>query len=200
MVAKIVDDQGNVVPSEKKLPPYDPHKGQELCELVAQGQSLRTLCGKKNMPSWYEVWAWRVQSSEFATKVDQALEMSGHAMFYEALELAREIQENPQNSSKVRATEVLLSHLRWASAKMAPKSYSERGAKEITVPIQINTSIDLGQEDGGSVRPPDRDEVYRLDAKIELAPEPEPTMAENRAPGKPPRTRRKKTKVGSRSE
>ena len=92
-------------------------------------------------------------------------EVKAQRLLEEALDLSRERRGNPGTSQRVRAYDIAMNQLRWSAAKLHPREYSDRSQLTWTVPIQINTTVNLGQkdakesfEDGGG--------VYTVEAKM----------------------------------
>ncbi|KKL08919.1 hypothetical protein LCGC14_2571080, partial [marine sediment metagenome] len=77
--------------------------------------------------------------------------------------LARELVEEPGSAQKVRAYDVAMSQLRWSAGKLDPQRFSDRSSVSFVVPIQILTSLDLGQE-GASRR--DESNIYEIKAEV----------------------------------
>lgn len=63
----------------------------------------------------------------------------------------------------MRATEALASQLRWSAEKRNPQVYAKQQAVNLSVPIQINTSLDMGGSSGtGTAEFPN---IYAIEAQ-----------------------------------
>lgn len=143
-----------------------------ICERIAEGETLSAICSKgSGMPSRQTFHRWVVRYPELSRAYAAARELSAHSLEEEALDMARELKD-PQKGrkkltpSEVRAFDIAMNQLRWSAARRNPRVYSERGAINVTVPIQINTSLDLGG-------PQQIENVYQLKAAVDVPQEPE---------------------------
>lgn len=123
---------------------------------------MKGICEQPGMPNRTTFQRWVVQYPELARAYAAARELSAHAFEEEALDIARQLSTEGRDftATKIRAFDVAVGQLRWSASRRNPRTYSERGAVQITVPIQINTSLDLG--DGGMVAC-DQPDIYKLD-------------------------------------
>ena len=128
--------------------PYDPDAAQDVVERVAFGMSLQEIAQDPFMPPRELFMVWMMRNSELATAYKRAQEISAYALEDEALFLLREAIGRPLTGPDVRKLELLVNHMRWAAGKRLPSVYSEKATVGITVPIQINTTLDLGASAG----------------------------------------------------
>lgn len=148
----------------KTLVKYAPEQALKVCEAVANGKTLYSVCRGEGMPSRTTFYRWIMLYKDVSTAYQAARELSATSLEEEALEIARALKnENSFTSVKVRALDVALQQLRWSAARRDPAKYGQRAKETIVVPIQINTTLDLGdQHEGGQG-------VYTIKAEI-LAP------------------------------
>lgn len=147
---------------------YDPGVALKVCELVAEGLTLSEICKPGGgMPHRQTFHRWVVADVELQKAYMAARELSAHSMEEEALDIARELRkEGDLSSAKVRAYDVAMNQLRWSASRRNPRVYSERGQLQITVPIQINTSLNL--DEGPPPEQARTDNVYDVKGLIEL--------------------------------
>lgn len=158
---------------------YEPDMGLAICERIGEGETLKAICEDETMPARQTVHRWVAMYPEFARAYAAAREISAHALEEEALALGREILRDPGDSVKVRAYDVAMNQLRWSASRRNPRVYSERGAMVVTVPIQINTGLDLGE--GSSKSRGDIPNIYTIEARVAQDVEPEPETYGERA-------------------
>lgn len=152
---------------------YEPELALKICEQVAEGRTLKDICNDAKMPHRSTFNRWVVNYPELSRAYGAAREVSAYSLEEEALELGREIRKEPGTSQKVRAFDVLMNQLRWSASRRNPQVFSEKGSVQVTVPIQINTALDLGEEVQAAVSP-DHPNIYELTAEVETeAPAPE---------------------------
>ena len=146
---------------------YTPDLALEMCEAIAEGATLKGLCEGEpdKYPSRSTFNRWVVQYPELSRAYAAARELSAHSFEEEALDIARVLAKDGVDftSTKVRAYDTAIGQMRWSASRRNPKTYSERGSVQITVPIQINTSLDLG--DGGMLGA-DHPDIYKLESVV----------------------------------
>lgn len=150
---------------KKGRPPtvYREEVADAICERVAAGETLSSICADDGMPHAVTFRRWALARKELFEALQAARSLKADALFDEALDKARELAKEPGNSQKVRAVDVLLSQLRWSAGKLDPARYSDRSQMSFVVPIQIVTSLDLGQK-GAAVAGDGN--VYDLTAQV----------------------------------
>jgi hypothetical protein len=103
---------------------------QQICERIADGQSLRTICSDKDMPDKSSVLLWLRTYDEFSTQYARAREEQADAMDDEILDTARSTtNENAQ------AARVQIDAFKWRAARLAPKKYGDK--------LDINANVSL---------------------------------------------------------
>lgn len=155
---------------------YSPEIGLKVCERIAEGDTLKDICTIANgMCSRQTFHRWVVIYPELSRAYAAARELSAHALEEEALTMARAISVDKKASSvHVRSFEVAMNQLRWSASRRNPRVYSERGSVQITVPIQINTALDLG--DGPAQSSAEHPNIYTLDASMVQEVEPQDSL------------------------
>ncbi len=179
----MADQTTNPIPSQVRplakrtagRPPsvFRPELATAIIERVAEGETLSTICKGDGMPTPTTFRRWTLARREVWEAFQAARELKADSLFDEALDMARKIKEEPGGPQRVRAHDVAMSHLRWAAGKLNPQQYSDRSQTTFTVPIQINTTLDLGQGGGGHTEDAS---VYDLTAQVVETPEPEPEV------------------------
>lgn len=154
------------------LTKYDPVVAFRICERIAEGELLTHITRDEGMPHRNTFHRWVVNQPELARAFAAAKELSSYALEEEALEAARGIKNNPETSVKVQAYRTHMEQLRWSAARRNPRVFSERGSIQITVPIQINTPLDMGDGDK-TAGAPDHPNIYLIEATVETPVDPE---------------------------
>ena len=151
---------------------YEPDLALQICEQIAEGETLLAVCKMDGMPARQTFHRWVVNYPELSRAYSAARELSAYAMEDKALDLAEQIRLEPGSSQKVRAYDISMNQLRWSAIRRNPQAFSEKAALHITVPIQINTGLDLGDTAaaGGT---PDHPNIYEIEAQVAKEIEPE---------------------------
>lgn len=149
---------------------YDPGVALDIISRISMGETLRTICAPDSgfpHPQTFMKWCARVPKLGEAYLM--ARKLSGVFMEEEALDAARSIAQSPGTAQKVSAFNTLLGQLRWSAARRDPKQFADNRDTAIVVPIQINTTMDMGK----GMEKVEDSTIYSVtvDAKEELAPE-----------------------------
>lgn len=133
------------VRGDRVVTAYNPAMAIEMCELIADGKTLREICKPGGgFVSYYTFRRWVIAQPELAVAYREARTLSAIQFEEESIDMSREIRGDPGNAQRVRAYDVAMNHMRWVAARRNPQLFSEKAAIKLTVPIQINTNLDLG--------------------------------------------------------
>jgi hypothetical protein len=186
---QLATDHRSPVASDRLLPAvYDETAAFRVVEQIAFGRSMHEIARLPGMPKPEDFVHWLMLHPELGLAVSRAREVSAFVMEDEALDLTRAaVQEGgAPSATALRALELLTKQLQWSAVKRNPQVYSEKSAVQVTVPIQINTSLDMGHQDKrqGTAQFPN---IYALKAEnivevehSDMAPEPEPPAPKGR--------------------
>ncbi len=138
-----------------------------ICERLAAGESLRTICKDDGMPHAGTVCRWLADDKNVALREQymRAREAQADTLFDEILEIADDGKNDTYQTDDGEATNhdvIARSRLRvdarkWMAGKLRPKVYGEKVSAEITgkdgAPIQIllsqlgNSSLSVKADD-----------------------------------------------------
>lgn len=147
----------------RDLVTYDAAKAQIICEGIAQGRTLSEIIKtEEDLPSRPTFYRWLVLYPELKKLYDAARELSATSFEDEMLDMAR-LLKGPNDYTQVKTTQfqIALQQLRWSATRRDPSRYGEKQSINLMVPIQINTTLDMGQGAGGTSTP-EHDNVYAL--------------------------------------
>jgi hypothetical protein len=107
---------------------YNPEVAQKVIDLMAEGNSLRSICSQPGMPPISTVRHWAIDDVDgFAAQYARAREMQGHAAFEKALQVAEEAKDPALARLHYDA-------LKWHATKLAPRDYGDKVTQEHTGP------------------------------------------------------------------
>lgn len=157
--------------TKRGTPPvtYKPEIALAVCERVADGETLTEICREDGLPSKATFNRWVIAYPEVGRAYAAARELSAYAIEEDALVLARHLAEHPGSAQRVRAFDILLNQLRWSASRRNPRVFSEKGTIQVTVPIQINTSLDMGGV--GAEGTPDFPNIFDITATVTTEPD-----------------------------
>lgn len=123
---------------------YTKKVADDICQLIAQGESLRSICERSSMPSLSMVFRWLNEQSLFREQYARAREAQTEKMLEDMLFIAD--SATPEN---VNVAKLQVDTRKWAMAKLAPKKYGDKVTQEITgvngAPIEQKISMDLSR-------------------------------------------------------
>lgn len=101
----------------------------EICERIANGRSLRSVCLDKDMPHMATVMRWIDDNSDFCEQYRRACEDRETTHFEEMLTIADEVL--PETAEVARA-KLRIDTRKWVLSRMNPKKYSDKGQDDNT--------------------------------------------------------------------
>jgi hypothetical protein len=133
---------------------FTPEMADAICEQLAGGVSLRSICDSDEMPNRATVFRWLAAHTSFRDQYAHAREAQADALVDEIMDIAdeevttvRRSKHQPSTSAEddgdvevvFDATAVARNRLRvdarkWMAAKLKPKVYSERVQQEVSGP------------------------------------------------------------------
>lgn len=130
-----------------------------ICDLIAEGQSLRKICQADNMPCCTTVFKWLSQREDFAKQYARAREAQADTLFDEILDIAddgrNDTYTDEEGNERTNNDVIARSRLRvdarkWMAGKLRPKKYGEKlelsGDSEN--PLQHNFTITFKAPNG----------------------------------------------------
>lgn len=141
---------------------YDPNIALDIVERIAEGELLRDICDRNANPrtvarSTFLRWVSTVP--ELAKAYAAAQRISALSFEEEALHSAKAVRDAPGTPQRVSAMNTYISQLRWSAARRDPTKYSDKGQLNVVVPVNIQTSLDLGTGVERGVEIPDMYDV-----------------------------------------
>lgn len=145
--------------------PVDTPAALAYCEAIAFGRQLSEIEREAHLPPAAVFMVWVMRSPAIAQAFAQAREASAYMMEDEALRLLRELVADPGDKEKIRAVDLYTQQLWRSIGKRNPGVFSDKAAVNVTVPVQITTSLDMGGDKaGGGSGTKQFPNIYDLDA------------------------------------
>jgi hypothetical protein len=126
---------------------YSDELAERICDSMVEGADLVTVCKAEDMPARSTVYRWMDERPEFKTRIARARE--GLADFYDHKigMIAEACKAETANADRVK-----ISALQWRASKVAPRTYGDRVATELSGPgggpIQaegVGRDLDIGR-------------------------------------------------------
>ena len=100
---------------------YTPEVAAEICERMAAGESLRSICRSEDMPKESTVRLWALDNREgFYPQYARAMETRMEGLADEILEIADDKSGDPARDR------LRLDSRKWLMSKVAPKRWGDR--------------------------------------------------------------------------
>lgn len=152
-----------------------------ICERIADGESLRQICGDEGMPATSTVFVWLSEDPQFSEQYARAREAQADAVFDDILSIADDGRNDwiekrnadgqvigwQENGEAIRRSQLRIDARKWMAGKLKPKKYGEKldlnlsGAIGSLSEEQVNArlaqllgkaGIDLPHGEGGLVQ------------------------------------------------
>lgn len=94
---------------------------EEICERIADGESLRSICGRTAMPSRMTVLRWLEENELFRGRYARAREFQADYMDDRILEEAA-----ATTNDNAQAQRVKIDAYKWRASKLKPKRYGDK--------------------------------------------------------------------------
>ncbi len=135
---------------------FTPELGDEICDRIANGESIRKIAASDHMPDVATLMRWLDANPSFAHKYARAREVQGDYM--DALVLDTADASKPETAA---ADRVKIDAYKWRAAKLKPKKYGDKIINEHTGadggPIETVSRPDLS-----NLNPDERDAVRAI--------------------------------------
>lgn len=145
----------------RSITAYDPGLALEVCEKIAEGNNLKDTLELPGLPcrsTWYR---WCMLYPDLKIAYDIARAISAEGMEEDMLEVAKTLLEGGKTgltALQLDAIKAGMAQLRWSAARRDPAKFAERPQVQTVIPVQINTTLNLGQEGAPAVQ----GSIYRM--------------------------------------
>lgn len=126
-----------------------------ICDRLAAGESLRTICLSEEMPAASTVFKWLNQNEAFAEQYARAREAQADALFDEILDIADDgsndwMVKNGQdgenlgwreNGEALRRSVLRVDARKWMAGKLRPKKYGDKVMTEYSGSLTIGSLL-----------------------------------------------------------
>ena len=114
---------------------YSEELAEEICERLAQGESLYAICKDPEMPREKTLRMWAETRPAFASKYARAREFGYDSIAEQVMALSDQDFAGPDgfiDNGAVQAARLQTDSRRWFLSKMMPKRYGDKVTQEIT--------------------------------------------------------------------
>ena len=121
---------------------YTAEIADEICERLASGESLRSICRNDHMPGQTTVFRWLSENTEFWEQYARAREAQAECLADELVEIADEVQDT-DDMVKVQAAKLRIDTRKWAASKLKPSRYGDRPDHNVNNTTTVITRMEI---------------------------------------------------------
>jgi hypothetical protein len=115
-----------------------------ICERIADGESLRSVCEDDGMPDKSTVFRWLGKHAEFRDQYARAREAQADSLFDDILSIADDARNDwmlrkhgghetwVENGEALRRSALRVDARKWMAGKLQPKKYGDKITQEVT--------------------------------------------------------------------
>lgn len=108
-----------------------------ICERIADGESLRSICSESAMPNKATVFRWLAKHESFSDQYARAREAQADTLFDEVLDIADDARNDWMdrngdesegynlNGENIQRSRLRIDARKWMAGKMRPKKYGD---------------------------------------------------------------------------
>jgi hypothetical protein len=113
---------------------YTIELAETICDRIAEGESLRSICADEDMPDKKTVLRWLRKDEEFRAHYAQAREDQAEHLLDEIFQIADDTTNDTEygdagpkaNTEWISRSRLRVDTRKWAMSKLAPKKYGEK--------------------------------------------------------------------------
>lgn len=102
---------------------YSDEMAEKICEKIANGRSLRSICAEDGMPPIKTIYRWLEANEEFRHQYARARDKQADYFAEEIIEIADSAEAE---SAAVSKAKLQIDARKWAASKIAPKKYGDK--------------------------------------------------------------------------
>jgi hypothetical protein len=142
---------------------YTQEIADRICEKIADGLSLRSICLDEEMPNKATVFRWLAAKKEFSDQYARAREAQADTLADEMLDIADDGDNDwmerkvggasvgwQENGEAIGRSRLRLDTRKWIASKLKPKKYGEKVDMQHTGPDGGPVSLHVTFASGGS--------------------------------------------------
>ena len=137
----------------------------EICDAIAEGRTLRSVCGREDMPSTHQVRYFVETNADARRAYDMARIFQAHNFFDEVVDNSRAAVD-AESAVEVAGFRAALEGLKWAAERLAPGVYGQRASPSGLIELHIHTDLDLGS--ANTIEGEATGETFQLQAKADV--------------------------------
>jgi hypothetical protein len=135
---------------------YSQALADDICEQIAAGKSLRSICEQSDMPNKATVFRWLSADKGFSDQYARARETQADTLFDEILAIADDgkndsyVDEDGMvrtDHDVIARSKLRVDARKWMAGKLRPKVYGEKVTQEHTGSLKVVSATDLKDDE-----------------------------------------------------
>ena len=114
---------------------YSPELTARICERLAIGESLRSICRDDEMPSMASIFLWLGKHPEFSEQYTRAREAQAEAHADRIVEIADDDTLDPNHKR------IMVDARKWVARKLKPKRYGDKAEVEHSGNVGLTVNV-----------------------------------------------------------
>lgn len=114
---------------------YSQELADRICERLASGESLRSICRDDGMPSWPTISKWLNEKPDFVTQYARAREDQAEAHADRIIEIADDDSIDPNHKR------IMVDARKWVASKLKPKRYGDKAEVEHSGNVGLTVNV-----------------------------------------------------------
>ncbi len=102
---------------------YNKELTNKICEQIADGKSIRTICKAEDMPGMSTIFTWLGENQEFQEQYTRAKSMQSDAFIEDMLDKTENVSTDKDSIAKAR---LQVDTMKWIASKLKPKVYGDK--------------------------------------------------------------------------
>lgn len=147
------------------MPKFSQRIFDRICERIADGESLRSICDDKDMPHKTNVFRWLAdeENDHLRDQYARARDAQADALFDDILEIADDARNDwmerkngdgvpigwQENGEAIRRSQLRIEARKWMAGKMRPKKYGDKLDVEHSATGSLAGLLERIASDGG---------------------------------------------------
>jgi hypothetical protein len=123
------------------MPEFTQDLFDSICEQIAQGKSLQSICKSKSMPSTTSVMKWLAKDENLVAQYARARELQAEYFADAVVQIADDKKLAPEHKR------VMIDARKWVAGKQAPKKYGEKLDANINHSGGVRLTVSTGVPD-----------------------------------------------------
>lgn len=99
----------------------------DVLEGISDGQSLRKICVRKDIPNRATILRWLCSDDKFATSIARARETQAESVFDDITDVLADVRSGKLDATAGRT---VVWGMQWQASKLKPKKYGDRQTVE----------------------------------------------------------------------